>query len=268
MLPRILIFLFFACSFASGQSLGGDMNSEAVKTQLGRPESTMALGPKEVWIYPDGTRLEFMDGKLVKENDTVLTDSQAEPESDTAQTQTPTSLIDTSSFLQSRESQTISGSEQLIDIERSQSSLQSPYSDTLINIEGNINFDDPASTANQTGQQRLLALLIALGLEFAVTLIVISLAFRISGFPCIFWQMLSLSLAVALVSALIDLVLGSDALSPIRSVAGLLVLTVLIRQLTDVREWATAIKIAVICRIISFAIIGALMIGATTLFSL
>lgn len=266
MLPRFLIFLLFACSYASGQSLSAGMSVEAVKTEIGRPESTMALGSKEVLIYPDGTRLEFTGGKLVKENDTVLTGSpQAEPKP-TAKSTEP--LMDTSSFLQKREIKTVSGSEQASDVEGSQTSINSPYSDVLKNIEDIINLDAPGSTNRQTGQQRLTALLIGFGLEFAVTLIVISLAFRISGFPSVFWQMLSLSLAVALVSALIDFVLGSDALNPVRSVAGLLVLIVLIRQLTDVREWATAIKIAVICRIVSFAIIWVLMIGATMLFSL
>ena len=57
-------------------------------------------------------------------------------------------------------------------------------------------------------------------------------------------------------------------LSPIRSVAGLIVLILLIRPLTDVREWATAIKIAVIARLVSIAVLWLAMIGLSMLFSI
>lgn len=268
MLPRILILLFIACSYAYGQSLSRGLSIESAKDELGRPESTMVLGSKEVWIYTDGTRLEFMDGKLFKENDSVLTAQQAGPKPSAQATSASGSLDNISNLLDPQQSQTIGGSNHVIDTERSKTYSDSPYTGALENIGESLVLDDSAENANQTGQQRLVKLLITSGLEFTITLIVISLAFRISGFPCVFWQMLSLSLAVAVASALIDLLLGTDALNPIRAFAGLLVLSLLIRQLTDVREWATAIKIAVICRIVSFALIWVLMIGAAMLFSM
>jgi hypothetical protein len=46
------------------------------------------------------------------------------------------------------------------------------------------------------------------------------------------------------------------------------VLLILIRQLTDVREWATAIKIAILARVISIALMWGIMMGLLTLFSL
>lgn len=267
MLPRILSLLLLACSFAYGNALTQGMSVEEVQVELGRAESTMAIGDKEVLIYADGTRLEFIDGKLVKENEQALP-SREKPPVSKAEADDP--LIKAEEIVQQREGRTIGASVQPKSVDLSGMSESYESSNTLESLEAAINAEQATIDPANAGPQRNLLQKIAItfGIEIVVTFVILSIAFQISGFPSVFRQILVLSLAVALAGALLDTLLRMDPLNPIRSAAGLLILILLIRPLTDVREWATAIKIAIIARLVSIAVIWLAMIGLTVLFSM
>lgn len=267
MLLRILSVFFIVCSVAFGENLKYGMSAEDVRVELGRPESKMSLGEKEVWIYADGSRIEFVDGKLTKENDTALAIPKAEPV-EAEKDKDP--LIKAEEIVQNRENKTISASIQNEEINYASMGEDYTRKEKLRNLEKELSIESGPDYIEYEGssRSRIQQIVIAFGIELVVTLLVLSIAFQISGFPSVFRQIFLLSLAVAIVGVILDLVLGTDPLSPIRSVAGLLVLLSLIRQLTDVREWATAIKIAIIARVVSFIMIWVLLLGVTMLFSL
>jgi len=267
MLPRILILLLLASSFAQGKALSRGMSIEDVQVELGRAESTMEIGDREVLIYADGTRLEFVDGKLIKENEELLP-----PEIETAASKplADNPLIKPEEIVRQREGKTIGASVQPKNVDRSGLGEDYGGNQSLESLEAEINAGQINGDPQSGGPQRNLLQKVAItfGIEIVVTFIVLSIAFQISGFPSVFRQLLLLSLAVALAGALLDTVLRMDPLNPVRSAAGLLVLVLLIRPLTDVREWATAIKIAIIARLVSIAVIWLAMIALRMLFSM
>lgn len=262
MLPRSFILLLFLCSLAQAQTLTSGMSVKDVESELGRPESTMELGAKEVLIYGDGIRLEFVDGKLVKENDKVLT-LQNTSGKEAPVDEDP--LIRAEDIVKNREDQTIGASVNTTEIDYA--SLAN--SKTLEKLQDEIGTADAAALLDEraTRPDRLQQIAIAFGIEILVSLLVLAIAFQISGFPAVFRQLFVLSLAVAIAGALLHTLLGVGLLNPIRSAAGFGIFLVLIRPLTDVRKWVTAIKIALIARLVSLAIMWVLMIAASALFS-
>lgn len=268
MFPRILILLLLASASIDGKALTRGMSLEDVQIELGRAESNMELGSREILIYADGTRLEFVDGKLVKENERGLPRRETR-KADRPETDEP--LIKAEEIVQQREGKTIGASVQGQNIdspgpgqdyERGSSKLENLGAE----IDAGPIAGEPGAAAPK--KNLLQAIAIAFGIEMVVTLVVLSIAFQISGFPTVFRQLVALSLAVALAGALLDTLLRVGPLSPIRSVAGFIVLILLIRPLTDVREWATAIKIAIIARLVSIAVLWLALIGLSTLFSI
>lgn len=263
MIERVLIVLFLAMSSVHAETLEYGMSEEDVKIELGRPELKMALGGKEVWIYTDGTKLEFVDGQLNKQNDTALLAPRAtsgKPSGD----ENP--LIRAEDMVEQPKEKTITMSVQPQASEYT--SMTQNNTKSLQNLEDAINAgeaDQLLSEEEEVSSSALMSIGVSFAVELVVTLIVLSIAFQISGFPSIFRQILLLSLSVALVGAVFDTILELGPLNPIRSVAGFVILMVLIRQLTDVREWATAIKIAILARVVSIVMVWLLMLGATML---
>lgn len=243
------------------------MSLEDVEFELGRPESKMALGPKKILIYADGTRLEFIDGKLVKENDQKLT---AEKSNKTATGESDDPLVKAEDIIQKREEKTIGATVKNEKIDFSGIADSYAGSKTIESLQAELNSGNTLSSLDETKApgNRIQQIGIAFGIEMLVTLLVLSIAFQVSGFPNLFRQLLLLSLAVALVGAVLDTVIAVGPLNPIRSGIGFIILLLLIRQITDVREWTTAIKIALLARLVSMAIIWLAMIGVSMLFSL
>lgn len=105
-------------------------------------------------------------------------------------------------------------------------------------------------------------------LEVLITLAVLQVAFSLSGFPVLFRQIALLSLAIALAGAALHYFLHVGLLNPIRIGVGFILLLVLIRQMTDVREWATAIRIALLARLISLGLMWLALAGVMGLVGL
>lgn len=130
--------------------------------------------------------------------------------------------------------------------------------------------DEQAQNTPQTDLARahLRDVLIGFILEVIITLTVLQIAFSVSGFPSLFRQIALLSLAVALAGAMLDYFLYIGLLNPIRIGLSFVILLVLIRQMTDVREWATAIRIALLARLISLGVMWLALAGMIALFGL
>ncbi len=63
---RLLISLLFGwtATLASGQALQYGMLPEEVLEELGKPQSTMSAGGRDIWMYPADGRVTFTDGKV------------------------------------------------------------------------------------------------------------------------------------------------------------------------------------------------------------
>lgn len=264
MLLRILPLVLLACLVAHGKALTHGMSVEEAQTELGRAESNKVVGTREVLIYADGTRLEFAKGKLIKANEQELAPGKV-PTASKAVPDEP--LIKAEEIVQQREGKTIGASVQAGNLALSGLNDSHEGSEALERLEADLNGEGMTNTSGSTGPKGDLLQMIAItfGIEIVVTFIVLSIAFQISGFPSVFRQLLLLSLAVALVGAFFAILFRMDPLNPIRSAAGLLVLILLIRPMTDVRGWASAIKIAIIARLASIAVLWLAMIGLSIL---
>jgi hypothetical protein len=283
MISRILLlFLLTGLFVLKADGLKHGMSMEEVRIELGHPESTMEVGSKQIQIYQDGTRLEFQNGELIGRNGTPLSIQQKTsikpaptPEPTVAPTPEPRieegSLLDTE-VIQPEKDLTITASFQLEeqDLSKIGENYESNHAAALKRMEKELQSEAALMDREQSSTlaDRLVMIGISFGIEVVVTWIVLSIAFSLSGFPSVIRQLVLLSLAVAVVGALLDFVLQAGLLNPVRSGAGFLVLLILIRQVTDVREWATAIKIAILARIISIALMWGIMVGLFTLFSL
>jgi heme/copper-type cytochrome/quinol oxidase subunit 4 len=111
-----------------------------------------------------------------------------------------------------------------------------------------------SNTRTTDARSHLRNTLIGFILELTITIIVLLTSFSLCGFPTLFYQIGLLSLAVALVGAGMNYFLSIGLANPIRIGLSFITLLILIRQLTDVREWATAIRISLIARLISLAL--------------
>ncbi|MGB0743024.1 MAG: hypothetical protein ACPGSB_00725 [Opitutales bacterium] len=243
------------------------MTLEDVQIEMGRAESKMELGSRQILIYEDGTRLEFIDGKLAMKNNQALPTKNPEKD-ESAKESEP--LVRAEDLIQQREETTITTSVRSEQIDYSKLSDSYSENQTFENLQAEIatgrsvsELESGRATGNGLQQSAIL-----FGIEILVVLLVLSIAFQVSGFPCLFRQLFLLSLVVALAGTALDILLGTDPMNPIRSALGFAILMVLIRQLTDVQEWITAIKIAFIARIVSFVIIWVLMLGLSMLFSM
>jgi hypothetical protein len=119
-----------------------------------------------------------------------------------------------------------------------------------------------------TARTHLRNVLIGFILELVISLIVLQIAFSLIGFPSLFYQIALLSLVLALSGALLEFFLYLGLLNPIRIGISFIVLLLLIRQMTDVREWSTAIQVALIARTISIGLMWLGLAGSMALLGL
>jgi len=267
MLPQLLLLLLLTCAYAQGQVFTPGTSLDSVQSKLGPAESKVEVGSKEILVYADGTRLEFMDGKLIRPGDLALTPAQPQA-TDSFTPGEP--LIKAENIVAPREKQTISANTSTKDL--NYSSLGENYGDrtTLERLEADLRAEEASSSSKYAAQKRQRLKDIALGfaVEILVTFVVLSIAFQVSGFQPAYPKLILLSIAVALIGALLDTLLHAGPLHPIRSVAGFAILLVLIPQLTHVRKWATALKIAAVVRIVSILFFWLVLKGLSGLLAI
>jgi heme/copper-type cytochrome/quinol oxidase subunit 4 len=116
--------------------------------------------------------------------------------------------------------------------------------------------DAISHTHSQSNDARthLRNVLIGFILELVLTLVVLLISFHICDFPTLLHQIGLLSLSMALLGAGMEYFLFIGLANPIRIGLSFIILLLLIRQFTDVRDWATAIRITLIARLISLGL--------------
>lgn len=244
MLPHRFFFALLLCTYAHSQVFSPGTTLERVQSELGPAESIEEVGSKEVLVYSDGTRLEFIDGKLISAGNSF---NSSDPQSKKDSRVADDPLVKAESIVEQRQQQTISASTKSKPVDYSL--LAENYGNRKT-LEDEIRAEDAASAGAAPARQRLRAIMLACGIEFIATFVVLILAFQICGFSSALWRQLFISGAVALTGALLDVLLQAGPLHPIRLAAGFVILLIALPQFTQLRRWTTAIKIAVIARIV------------------
>jgi hypothetical protein len=240
------------------------MSPEAVEAELGKPSSRIKTTNHTTWIYPNQRKLEFENNRLIGADGLELTPPSASLLAQNIvselQMEMPLSSgnISISDSIQTEEKNAGKLTEML--------QLGAENGDLNSAIDQYENAHDSSTTPTQAEQLR--DVLIGFILEIVLTCAVLQLAFNLTGFPCLLHQIGLLSLTVALVGAGVQYTLSIGLFNPIRIGLSFILLLLLIRQLTDVREWATAIRIALLARFISLALMWLSFAGLIALFKL
>jgi hypothetical protein len=264
---KLLLLLLLTCACAQGQVFAPGTSLESVQSELGPAESIVEAGAKEILVYADGTRLEFMDGKLIRPDQLTLL--PAKPVATDSLTRSDP-LIKAEHIVAQREKQTISTNVGTNDLDYSKLAESYGNRKTFEGLEADLRAEEASSSWKHAAHtnQRLKEIALGFAIELLVTFVVLSIAFQLSGLAPGYSKLILLSTAVALIGALLDTLLHTGPLHPIRSVAGFSLLLVLIPQLTHVRKWATALKIAAIARIVSILFFWLVLKGLSGLLTI
>lgn len=245
------------------------MTPKEVRKELGKPESTLAMGSKEVHIYPNGDKLVFIDGGLNTLNGNTVGGSvknEDQPPVNIVKIDRPVknihadTLLGTAPKAQENKNLTITESSLEQDTDTTASGEEYDYSEVMDNFEGSLNEyeaarhkaaygDEPPSSAEKMAQ-----LMVGFFLEVIITLIVLKIAFSVVGFPALWRQLLLLSIAVSLSSVMVAYFFDAGIMNPVRNGLSFVLLLILIPKMTDVREWSTAISIAITARLVSIVL--------------
>lgn len=266
--------LFCGVSFLSALESG--MTPKEVRKELGKPESKLSMGSQEVHIYPNGDKLVFIDGGLSTMNGNTFGGIES------GDTQKPSLTFDTPRTVESPDSETLLGTAPKAQADKNLTITESAqehvrvldpnsedydYNDMMDNFEDSLDEYEAARHAAAYGDappsaaERTIELIVGFFLEMIITLIVLKIAFSVVGFPAIWRQLLLLSMAVSLSSVLVALVLDAGIMNPVRNGLSFILLLILIPKMTDVREWSTAISIAITARLVSIVLMW-LIFGA------
>ena len=106
---------------------------------------------------------------------------------------------------------------------------------------------------SKQSQQRhpLLDILIGFIIEVVITLVILKITFLVGEFRFCLSQVLPISLTVGFVGAFLHLTLGISLLNPVQIALSFLIMLLLIRFITEAHEWADALKITLVARLVT-----------------
>jgi len=106
---------------------------------------------------------------------------------------------------------------------------------------------------SKRSQQRhpLLEILIGFIIEVVITLVILKITFLVGEFRFCLSQVLPISLTVGFVGAFLHLTLGISLLNPMQIALSFLIMLLLIRFITEAHEWADALKITLVARLVT-----------------
>lgn len=252
-----LVCFLVLCTCVKAQVFSPGTTLENIQSELGTAESRLEEGSKEILIYADGTRLEFIDGKLVAPSPLFQSPQQGES---TSKADADEPLVNAEVIVDQRQQQTISTSANRAQIDYSL--LSENYGDRKT-LEAELRAEEAASTGKVLSGNNLRAIIIASGIEFFVTFLLLALALRICGFSSALWPALLLGFAVAIAGALLDTLMQAGPFHPLRFATGFAILLFALAGLSQQRRWGTAITIAALARLayILFAWLGLYGLG-------
>ncbi|MFT5623357.1 MAG: hypothetical protein ACI9FZ_001291 [Bacteroidia bacterium] len=117
--------------------------------------------------------------------------------------------------------------------------------------------DDTAEfNINQKSKEMnpLLGILIGFIIEVVITLIVLRITFLLGDFRYHFSQVLPISLVVGFVGIFSHITLGISLFNPIQIALSSLVMLMMIRFITEAHEWADALKITFLARVVTIGL--------------
>ena len=106
---------------------------------------------------------------------------------------------------------------------------------------------------SKRSQQRhpLLEILIGFIIEVVITLVILKITFLVGEFRFCLSQVLPISLTVGFAGAFLHLTLGISLLNPMQIALSFLIMLMLIRFITEAHEWADALKITLVARLVT-----------------
>ena len=106
---------------------------------------------------------------------------------------------------------------------------------------------------SKRSQQRhpLLEILIGFIIEVVITLVILKITFLVGEFRFCLSQVLPISFTVGFVGAFLHLTLGISLLNPMQIALSFLIMLMLIRFMTEAHEWADALKITLVARLVT-----------------
>lgn len=151
----------------------------------------------------------------------------------------------------------------LDDIGSNYGEMMHDFAVTIEENEANIRSRETTRPLNSN-----VAALISFAVELIITLLVLKIAFQLGDYRFHFGQILPLSLAVAAVGALLEVILDIGLFNPARIGLSFIVMLILMRFMTNVHEWAASIQMTLIARLLSLGITWLIFMGIMVLFGL
>jgi len=97
----------------------------------------------------------------------------------------------------------------------------------------------------------LLEILIGFIIEVVITLVILKITFLVGDFRFCLSQVLPISLTVGFAGAFLHFTLGISLLNPMQIALSFLIMLMLIRFITEAHEWADALKITLVARLVT-----------------
>lgn len=149
------------------------------------------------------------------------------------------------------------------DIDSSYGKMMQDFAATLERDGTGVNVEKRAPKRN-----KLLDILVGFIIEFVVTMIVLKIAFLIGEFRYRFAQITPICLTVAFVGALLHFVLDLGLFHPIQIGLSFVIMLFMIRIMTEAHEWATALQVTFVARLVSIGMIWLAFTGMIVLLGL
>lgn len=149
------------------------------------------------------------------------------------------------------------------DIDSSYGKMMQDFAATLERDGTGVNVEKRAPKRN-----KLLDILVGFIIEFVVTMIVLKIAFLIGEFRYRFAQITPICLTVAFVGALLHFVLDLRLFHPIQIGLSFVIMLFMIRIMTEAHEWAAALQVTFVARLVSIGMIWLAFTGMIVLLGL
>ncbi len=148
--------------------------------------------------------------------------------------------------------------------------IHSSYTKMIQGFAATLEDDGTGANVEKRASKRhkLLDILVGFVIEVVVTLIVLKIAFLIGEFRYRFAQIAPICLVIAFVGALLNFILNLGLFHPIQIGLSFVIMLFMVRIMTDAHEWAAALQVTFVARLVTTGIIWLAFAGMMVLFGL
>lgn len=269
------VMLFTAPIFPiSAQTLREGMTVLEIRQTLGQPKSQLERSGRILMTFEGGRSLEFIDGKLVDATGYTLTTNASNEVTEASSTQVTvdrsinkdpvpedSTILDLNA-LDTVKPTIVESEEEFVDYD---GGIMEDFQEALDEYEA---AREESLAAYEPEEPSHLFILIGFFVELFITFVVLKITYHIYGFPALNRQLFALALILAAFGTLMEVTIHASRFNPVRVGLTFFLLLFTIRQMTDVREWATAIRIAIIARLVSIVAMWLFFAGKMIMFGL